>query len=378
VSPDFFDLIGITPSGAPFELALWSALLVGCVWMLESEFRSRASGVSVANVVVAAAFGAFAVQRIVATASTGALFFGVAGLQISTYGVLYAVGFAAAVGWAALESRRAAGSLTPSAVADLGFWILVSGFIGARGLGWLTELPGALAACREHTDALRCASLLRPWDAPSVWLGGVAGGCLAAAVWARRVGIPLPEVADLAAPAIALGHAIGRVGCFAAGCCFGATSSRGVAFPMASPAFTEQYLEAGPAERATLSLLGESLPVIPTQLLEAGLEVALFAALVAWGSRARPGARFAAWMVAYGAGRLALETLRGDAERGMLAELVVPAFNRLLGLAPDHAALLSTSQVASAVLLVAGFLVFLRVARGPLTPGATSEGPGSP
>jgi phosphatidylglycerol:prolipoprotein diacylglycerol transferase len=141
------------------------------------------------------------------------------------------------------------------------------------------------------------------------------GGFLGAAAWGfwflRRHGASFRKAADVFAPALALGHAFGRVGCFAAGCCYGAPTDLpwGLAFRHPESAVP-------PALRGT--------PLHPTQLYEAGLDLAIFAFLHfvlaprAGGGRVVRGSVFAAYVVLYGGARFFVETLRAD-DRGFYA-----------------------------------------------------------
>ena len=87
--------------------------------------------------------------------------------------------------------------------------------------------------CLRGDDGIRtagaviadCTRILRVWEGGLVFYGGVAGAALVGAVFARREGWSFARVGDLFAPGLALGHAFGRIGCFAAGCCFGKASA---------------------------------------------------------------------------------------------------------------------------------------------------------
>ena len=143
-----------------------------------------------------------------------------------------------------------------------------------------------------------------------VWYGGVAGGALTTILYARHYQIPLPVLFDLAAPLVALGHGLGRIGCFLSGCCYGAPTSLpwGVHFPASA------YYR-GP--------VGVSLH--PVQLYEAIFELSLGAALWVWGRQPRGGKVLVAYLAAYAPFRFAMEILfRGD-DRGTLGFPVPPS-----------------------------------------------------
>ena len=75
------------------------------------------------------------------------------------------------------------------------------------------------------------------WEIPMLqkgglaWQGGFLGGALAGVWFARRRKLPLRLLLDLAAPYIALGQSIGRIGCFLNGCCYGKPVAWGIYFP---------------------------------------------------------------------------------------------------------------------------------------------------
>lgn len=155
-----------------------------------------------------------------------------------------------------------------------------------------------------------------------VFYGGFLGGAAGLALYCRLYKIPLLAAADCAVPGLAFGHAIGRVGCFFAGCCYG--KEVGAGFPLA------------------VTLAGATRH--PVQLYEATGLVALgFATLFI---RAKPPGRLIAfYAVGYAVLRLFTETLRGDgAERGYLI--------------PE---ILSTSQAIAIAIVVAALALGYRL-----------------
>jgi phosphatidylglycerol---prolipoprotein diacylglyceryl transferase len=128
--------------------------------------------------------------------------------------------------------------------------------------------------------------------------------------------VPFWRFADAAAPTMALGLGITRVGCFLAGCDYGLRhESLGVTFPAGSPAWSDQ-LKAGDLTADAL----RSLPVMPTQLLSSLAGFAIFAlCLKLWFRRPRrEGDVTLLFFGAYGLARAGLELLRGDRGRGEL------------------------------------------------------------
>lgn len=217
--------------------------------------------------------------------------------SLSTYGVLSAAGYAAAIHW--LSKRREAMGLSEDRFWTLVYWLFGGILLGAKLAYVLVE---------------RDLTLL--WRDPRygfVFYGGVFG-CVAAGFIARRRmgGFDLRAVADHFAAAMPLGHAIGRLGCLGAGCCYGRHTGLPWGLPMA-----------GDPSRH------------PVQLYEAGFNLALFAfAGYYLLPRRLPVLRVV--LVAYAAARFLLEFLRDDA-RGA----------GLFGLSPSQVAALLAIVLAA-------------------------------
>ncbi len=260
-------------------------------------------------------------------------------LPIHTYGVAIAAGFVVAVRLAQWQARR--DGLDAGRVGDLAFWVLVAAALGSHlyfaavnwpeyfgPRTWLVESPAAqrlvAAATFGAVDVRRVPRLLVPGGL--VFYGGFLGASLAAFWYLRSRRMPFLPYADVVIPSVALGHFFGRLGCFAAGCCFGEPSSSGlpwlVRFPPASLAY--RTLARRPDGASLLAAGGATtLPVHPVQLYEAAGELALFLVLAL---AVRPRRRFhgqllATWLVAYAVLRTAVEAFRGDGERGVVAGL---------------------------------------------------------
>jgi len=96
--------------------------------------------------------------------------------------------------------------------------------------------------------------------------GGLTAAVVAAAVGALIAHIDLWRLADAAAPGVALGLTLAKLGCYCEGCCHGVVTRGpfGAVFPTASPAHVAQIID------GSVSFMGAPLPVYPTQLYEAG------------------------------------------------------------------------------------------------------------
>jgi phosphatidylglycerol:prolipoprotein diacylglycerol transferase len=294
-------------------------------------------------------------------------------LVLHSYAILVAAGCALAVVVALREARRM--GLDPDDVRDLCFWALCAGLVGARlvyaatlGRTMWDECADAVANDGVRAAIRACTRILRLWEGGLVFYGGLLAGALAAIVFARRHAMSGARTADLLAVAVPAGHALGRVGCFLAGCCFGrpTASPLGVRFPDGSVAWQELSTRGLLPAGAT-----HTPPLHPVQLYEAVGELLLFVLLLrvartAW-ARARGGRVTLLYFALYSSLRFLVELFRGDPARGYLAHLSTPAVARLLGADPAVALLLSSSQaLALAVLAISLALLVLRRSR----PGA--------
>jgi phosphatidylglycerol:prolipoprotein diacylglycerol transferase len=184
---------------------------------------------------------------------------------IYSYGVCVAL--AVTLAWALTVRLARGGSYPVGQATDLLFVAFAGGLAGAR-FFYVLQHPGEYAGRWHAVFFLQEGGL--------VWYGGFLGAVACAALTARLRGLPILPWADLFAPVIPLAHAVGRVGCYLNGCCFG---------------------KAG----------------LPVQLYEAGLLVALSLFLIAiFFRRTKNGEVFGYYLAGYGQLRFALEFLRGD------------------------------------------------------------------
>lgn len=292
--------------------------------------------------------------------------FGRREIAISTYGVLVTAGLAAGIWVAQREGRRR--GLDGSRVMDLAFWTIVAGLVGSRLAYGIVNARAFWVACADGPGPRwhDCTSLFRLWEGGLVFYGGVAAAAGAAFLFARRQGWSFGDVGDLAAPALAIGHAFGRLGCFAAGCCFGKeTASRlGMSFPRDSVAF-EMLRRSGAIPLGA----SETPPLHPTQLYEAAGEAAIFAVLYAAAPRLRrrPGALVTWYLGLYAALRFVIEIFRGDDIRGMLVAWQTPWLAARVGVPADQPLFFSVGQLGSVLIGALLLVVALRRARATRT-----------
>lgn len=137
--------------------------------------------------------------------------FRIGNFPINTYGVLLATAFLVALLVAARLAAR--DGLPREKIYDLGLWMLLAAIVGSKLLLlWVEPEYRANPLHLISLDFLRSGG---------VFYGGLIGAVLTGYVLVRRYELPWWRTADAFAPGIALGQAIGRQGCFAAGCCWG-------------------------------------------------------------------------------------------------------------------------------------------------------------
>ncbi len=255
-------------------------------------------------------------------------------LPLHTYGLMIALAFLAAV---VLAQREAAKQGQDAArVGDLAFYILVSALVGSRlyfmAVNW-RDYTGANAWMT--VQGVRIPRLFAVWEGGLVFYGGFIAAALTAFWYMRRHGMRFLAYADTIIPSVALGHALGRVGCFGAGCCWGAVSHAHLPWLARFPPVSLAYQAFAARPDAALLLTPDRLstvPIHPTQLYESLGELVLFAllALVVRPRKRFHGEVLAAWLLAYAVLRGVVEVFRGDVERGVVAGLGVGQWTSML------------------------------------------------
>jgi phosphatidylglycerol:prolipoprotein diacylglycerol transferase len=243
---------------------------------------------------------------------------------LHTYGVLLAIAFLAGLWVASRQAKRA--GMDSSRIVDMAVWVLIAGLIGAK-------LLLVVVDWRYFADSPR--QLFSIFQSGGVFYGGLIGGILVAWWYARRYALPGWQTADVLAPGVVIGQAIGRLGCFAAGCCWGAPAQ----VPWAV-AFTDVY-----SARAVGTPL--DTPLHPSQIYESLAAFLIFFFLLWLAPRKRFQGQVAmAYVALYSITRFGLEFLRGDPDRGTWFR-----------------GALSTSQIISIALLLGVALLLPRVRR---------------
>jgi len=223
------------------------------------------------------------------------------GFTFGTYGICLAAGLLCASAVALRRAKR--DGIPPQDVMDLIFYGVIAGIVGSRLAYVVKDLLTDQYLLQHPSEMIFSRTNF-------VFLGGVLLGLPVCAFLSRRRGLGFWRVGDVLAAALPLGHAFGRVGCFMAGCCYGAP------LPPDSPF---HYLAVHFPESAPAG----SGPVWPVQLMESAGNLAIFLLLLALWRRRRFNGQIALfYILSYGALRFSLEFLRGDyVERGHFGAL---------------------------------------------------------
>lgn len=219
-------------------------------------------------------------------------------LALPSYGLLFAVAALLAGFWF-LRRARALG-IPDDLIYNLCFYALLAGILGAKVALVLLDLHYYLANPAELLGTLRSAGVL---------IGGVVAGGIAFILYCRHHGLPLFTLGDAVAAPLALGQSVGRLGCFAAGCCWGREIQAD--HPLAVT-FTDPVAH----EQTGVPL---HVPLVATQLIQLGNDLAL-ACLLTWLWRRKlgpPGTVFWLYVLLYSVSRGVIEFWRGDAQRGL-------------------------------------------------------------
>ena len=324
------------PAGAvlPVALGLLLALALGRAW----AFRRRTGQGGEPVGWGAALWDDRSMLGLLAAALAAAWWTGFLGRELALplhgYGLMIAVGFVVAIELARREARRQ--GQDSERIGDLAFWLLVAALVGSRlyfvAVNW-RDYFGDQAFTR--LGAVRVPRVLLVWEGGLVFYGGFIAATATAWWYMRRNRLDFLSYADTIIPSVAVGHFFGRLGCFAAGCCWGGVSHAHlpwlVKFPPQALAYQAFAARPNAGELLAADRLS-TLPVHPTQLYESFGELALFAALVLW---VRPRKRFhgqalASWLMAYAVLRAGVEAFRGDLERGVVAGLGVGQWTSIL------------------------------------------------
>ncbi|HXU38741.1 MAG TPA: prolipoprotein diacylglyceryl transferase family protein [Blastocatellia bacterium] len=212
-------------------------------------------------------------------------------IALPTYGVLLAVAFVSGIQVSALLAER--DGLPKSKIYELGAYIIPSSIVG-------TKVLMIIINWNEFDDHGRQIFSFAVSTSLGAYLGGFLGALGITAIIIKVWRLPWRKVADAAAPGLALGNVIGRLGCFAAGCCWGkpTTSWMGVKF-------TEKAHQISGVPIDTM--------LLPTQLVQASVNVlSLIFLLWLWKRRAFEGQVILTYIMLYSVERFIIDFWRND------------------------------------------------------------------
>lgn len=246
---------------------------------------------------------------------------------IYSYGLMMALGFIAADIVVMLECRRR--GIPTDYASSLVLWAAIAGLAGARLLDIANNLGAYLA---DPKTMLLSGSGF-------VWYGGLIGGILATAFVSRRYGVRFLTTADIAAPALAIGQALGRVGCQLSGDGDWGLPSKlpwAMAYPRAIVGWNAQTVLKLDSHGNLVSGFYPGVRVQPAPVYETILYLAVFAVL--WSMRRRvqaEGRIFYLYLVLAGASRFLVEFVRVNPRvvLGLTEAQIVAAVMIVLGTA---------------------------------------------
>lgn len=282
-------------------------------------------------------------------------------LPIHTYGALYVTGLLVGMYVAFRQAKR--DGKYHNDILDFGFWALVGALLGARVLFIIVEAPYYFVESPFTpipVIGISIPTIFALWKGGFVFWGGAVGGAIALVIFCKKRRLPLGQMADYAAPGLALGHGVGRIGCVAGGCCYGyptyhldqagkviADTPFAIAFPEGSIAYGSIFNQAKGQTLELMERLHTTLPLFPVQILESVCNIAIFFILMLLIPVKRAHGQITLiYFIMYSIMRSIAEMFRGDSARGFVIENV-----------------LSTSQFISLLMSAAALVMIIMLSR---------------
>jgi phosphatidylglycerol---prolipoprotein diacylglyceryl transferase len=217
--------------------------------------------------------------------------FSIGPLALHTYGLLIAIGFIVALVIAIKTGKRH--GIDSQQIMDLSFLLIISGIVGSRIVYILMNISYYIANPMD---------MFKLWQGGLVFSGGLLVAIIAGYFYIRRHKLNILSIGDVFAPSIAIGQAIGRIGCFMAGCCYGRPTS----VPW-SVTFTNPH-----------SFAPLNIPLHPTQLYDVLSNLVIFIILLILRPWKKFNGQVIIWfLIMHSTARLYIERFRGD-DRGIL------------------------------------------------------------
>jgi phosphatidylglycerol:prolipoprotein diacylglycerol transferase len=242
--------------------------------------------------------------------------------SIYSYGLFIALGFLAGTIYVSYMNRKVKVKfMSQDDILNIVFWSVIFAIIGARLLFVLAEYPGMI-----FNNPIE---IFKIWEGGLVYYGGFIGAILFCLIYLKVKKMDTFKVLDAFAPAVALGHFFGRLGCLMAGCCYGKPTNEPWGIVFSDPN----------------SLAPLHVHLHPTQIYESGLNLILFIALHFYNKRGhKTGFAIAAYLVCYAIYRFILEFFRGDFRGGYIMDM-------------------SVSQIISIFVFIIGIAIFYRASK---------------
>ena len=250
---------------------------------------------------------------------------------LPTYGLMAALGLI--FGLMLIVKLGREQGLDPDKLWNLGIIAILSGIVGAKLLMILVDF----GYYREHPGEIFSLSTLQ---AGGVWSGGFVLALIMCVWYMRRNNMPVLRTCDVFAPGLALGHAFGRVGCFAAGCCYGRETHVPWAVTFHNPLAQRDRRDAAQRAAASHAALRDGGRALPTACSWCGCIR----------RKKFEGEIIGTYMIIYGIARYFIEFFRGDPGRG------------------EFLGFMSGTQAIAIVLVIGGGLLWMR--RVPLLQSA--------
>jgi phosphatidylglycerol:prolipoprotein diacylglycerol transferase len=221
------------------------------------------------------------------------ILFQIGPVTVHTYGLLVAAGFIVGISLALHFGKKE--GISKEKILDIGFLSLVSAIVGSRLLFVIIEY--------RHFSQ-NPIEIFKIWEGGLVFYGGLLLVIPVLFSYFKRHTLPTWTMLDILAPCLAIGHAIGRIGCFSAGCCYGKPTELPWGITFTHP----------------LSMATIGISLHPTQLYESIAELGIFAFLILFKKYKKfDGQILWLYILLYSGARFFIEFFRGDSERGMIS-----------------------------------------------------------
>ncbi len=228
------------------------------------------------------------------------------------YGLMIAIGVLAAYFLGEFRAKRRKWDY--DIVFGVTMWAMIGGVLGAKLLYIITDIKNIIAN----------PSILLDFGNGLVIYGGLICGVLSVIVYCKIKKVYIPQWFDVLIPSVPLGQAFGRLGCFMAGCCYGAETDSWFSVVFKNSDFAPNHVH-----------------LYPTQLMSSAGNFIHFILLMYVMPRffKKPGQVVSSYMIFYSIGRFVIEFFRGDEVRGQIGPF-------------------STSQFISIFILLGGIALF--------------------